>query len=65
MKKTKLRRKMVEDMQLCGYAENTQTSYSRAVLQMENYESLLCHYLHRKLSALRFWAFAGGGGRDR
>ena len=65
MKKTKPRRKMVEDMQVCGYVEKTQISCSRAVLQMENCKSFLCHYLHRKLSALRFWAFAGEGGRDR
>lgn len=34
---TKLRKKMVEDMQLRGYAEKTQTSYSRAVRQLENF----------------------------
>jgi len=34
---TKLRKKMVEDMQLRGYAERTQTSYTRAVRQLENY----------------------------
>jgi len=34
---TKLRKKMVEDMQLRGYAERTQTSYARAVRQLENY----------------------------
>lgn len=33
----KLRKKMVEDMQLRGYAERTQTSYARAVRQLENY----------------------------
>lgn len=34
---TKLRDKMVEDMQLRGYAERTQSSYARAVRQLENY----------------------------
>jgi len=34
---TKLRKKMVEDMQLRGYAERTQSSYARAVRQLENY----------------------------
>ena len=34
---TKLRKKMLEDMQLRGYAERTQTSYARAVRQLENY----------------------------
>jgi len=34
---TKIQKKMVEDMQLRGYAERTQTSYSRAVRQLENY----------------------------
>jgi len=34
---TKLRKKMIEDMQLRGYAERTQTSYARAVRQLENY----------------------------
>ncbi len=35
--KTKLKKKMVEDMQLRGYAERTQISYARAVRQLENY----------------------------
>ena len=35
--KTKLQKKFIEDMQLRGYAERTQTSYSRAVRQLENY----------------------------
>jgi len=35
--KTKLRKKMVEDMQLRGYAKRTQTTYARAVRQLENY----------------------------
>ena len=34
---TKLQKKMIEDMQLRGYAERTQTSYARAVRQLENY----------------------------
>ena len=34
---TKLRKKFIEDMQLRGYAERTQTSYARAVRQLENY----------------------------
>ncbi len=33
--KSKLQKKMVEDMQLRGYAERTQTSYSRAMRQLE------------------------------
>jgi len=36
----KLRKKMVEDMQLRGYAERTQSSYERAVRQLENYWSV-------------------------
>lgn len=35
--KSKLRKKMVEDLQLCGYAERTQSSYARSVRQLENY----------------------------
>jgi len=35
--KSKLQKKMVEDMQLRGYAKRTQTTYSRAVRQLENY----------------------------
>jgi site-specific recombinase XerD len=35
--KSKLQKKMVEDMQLRGYADRTQSSYSRAVRQLENY----------------------------
>jgi len=35
--KSKLRKKMVEDLQLRGYAERTQNSYSRSVRQLENY----------------------------
>ena len=35
--KTKLQAKMVEDMQLRGYAKRTQTTYARAVRQLENY----------------------------
>lgn len=35
--KSKLQEKMVEDMQLRGYAQRTQTSYARAVRQLENY----------------------------
>jgi len=35
--KSNLQKKMIEDMQLRGYAERTQTSYSRAVRQLENY----------------------------
>ena len=59
--KSKLQEKMVEDMQLRGYAKRTQTTYARAVRLLENYESLLRHYLLRKLSALRFGAPSGGG----
>jgi integrase/recombinase XerD len=35
--KSKLQEKMIEDLQLRGYAERTQTSYARAVRQLENY----------------------------
>ncbi len=35
--KSKLRKKMVEDLQLRGYAERTQSSYTRSVRQLENY----------------------------
>ena len=35
--KSKLRQKMVEDLQLLGYAERTQHSYIRSVRQLENY----------------------------
>lgn len=35
--KSKLRQKMVEDLQLRGYAEKTQHSYTRSVRQLENY----------------------------
>jgi integrase/recombinase XerD len=35
--KSKLQRKMVEDMQLRGYADRTQSSYLRAVRQLTNY----------------------------
>jgi site-specific recombinase XerD len=35
--KSKLQKKMVEDMQLRGYAKRTQTTYARAVRQLENY----------------------------
>ena len=35
--KSKLRKKMVEDLQLRGYAERTQNSYARSVRQLENY----------------------------
>ncbi len=35
--KSKLRQKMVEDLQLRGYAEKTQKSYTRSVRQLENY----------------------------
>lgn len=35
--KSKLQGKMIEDLQLRGYAERTQTSYARAVRQLENY----------------------------
>ena len=35
--KSKLRKKMVEDMQLRGYAKRTQTTYARAMRQLENY----------------------------
>ena len=35
--KTKLQGEMVEDMQLRGYAKRTQTTYARAVRQLENY----------------------------
>ena len=34
---TKLQKKFIEDLQLRGYAERTQTSYARAVRQLENY----------------------------
>lgn len=34
---SKLQEKMVEDMQLRGYAKRTQTTYSRAVRQLENF----------------------------
>jgi len=34
---TKLQKKFIEDLQLQGYAERTQTSYARAVRQLENY----------------------------
>ena len=37
MMKSKLQKKMVEDMQLRGYAERTQSSYLRAVRQLTNY----------------------------
>ena len=33
--KSKLRKKMVEDLQLKGYAERTQKSYTRSVRQLE------------------------------
>ena len=35
--KLKLQKKMIEDMQLRGYAERTQSSYLRAVRQLTNY----------------------------
>ena len=35
--KSKLLQKMVEDLQLRGYAERTQKSYTRSVRQLENY----------------------------
>lgn len=35
--KSMLRKKMIEDMQLRGYAERTQSSYTRSVRQLENY----------------------------
>jgi site-specific recombinase XerD len=35
--KSKLRKKMIEDLQLRGYADRTQTSYTRSVRQLENY----------------------------
>lgn len=35
--KSKLRKKMVEELQLRGYAERTQSSYTRSVRQLENY----------------------------
>ena len=35
--KSELRKKMVEDLQLKGYAERTQKSYARSVRQLENY----------------------------
>lgn len=35
--KSELRKKMVEDLQLRGYAERTQNSYARSVRQLENY----------------------------
>jgi integrase/recombinase XerD len=35
--KSKLQKKMVEDMQLRGYADRTQSSYLRAVRQLTNY----------------------------
>jgi len=37
--KSKLRKKMIADLQLQGYAERTQKSYQRAVRQLENW----CH----------------------
>ena len=45
--KSKLQKKMVEDMQLHGYAKRTQTTYSRAVRQLENYEPSLCCAQHK------------------
>lgn len=38
--KSKLRKRMLEDLQLKGYAERTQKSYARAVRQLENFYSL-------------------------
>ena len=35
--KSTLRKKMVEDLQLRGYADRTQSSYTRSVRQLENY----------------------------
>ena len=35
--KSTLRKKMIEDLQLRGYAERTQKSYTRSVKQLENY----------------------------
>jgi integrase len=35
--KTKLQKKMIEDMQLRGYAKRTQTTYARAVRLLENF----------------------------
>jgi integrase/recombinase XerD len=35
--KSKLRKKMIEDLQLRGYADRTQGSYTRSVRQLENY----------------------------
>ena len=35
--KAKLQKKMIEDMQLRGYADRTQSSYIRSVRQLENY----------------------------
>jgi len=35
--KSKLQKKFIEDMQLRGYADRTQSSYSRAVRQLTNY----------------------------
>ena len=35
--KSTLQKKMVEDLQLRGYAERTQKSYARSVRQLENY----------------------------
>ena len=35
--KSTLRKKMIEDLQLRGYAERTQSSYTRSVRQLENY----------------------------
>lgn len=35
--KSTLRKKMIEDLQLKGYAERTQSSYTRSVRQLENY----------------------------
>jgi integrase/recombinase XerD len=35
--KSKLQKKMIEDLQLKGYAERTQSSYARSVRQLENY----------------------------
>ena len=43
--KSKLQKKMVEDMQLHGYAKRTQTTYSRAVRQLENYDICFANYL--------------------
>ncbi len=35
--KSTLRKKMIGDLQLCGYADRTQNSYTRSVKQLENY----------------------------